>query len=63
VASAYGLMVEEFNRASYNFLQNEGCDDMGNEYATLHDWLTKDHKEFVDRTPYQKGDDYLDVGF
>jgi hypothetical protein len=63
VAPAYGLTVEELSRTMYDYLQCEGCDDMGNEYTTLHAWLTKPHGEFVDRTPYQKGDDFLDEGF
>jgi hypothetical protein len=58
VAEGYGLTREEFRAAQLNFLQNEGYDDMGNEYYTLHDWLTRPHGEFVDRTPYQKGDDW-----
>ena len=57
VAAAYGLTIEEFNRASYNFLQSEGFDDMGKEYNTLHDWLVVPHKEFIDRTPRYKGDE------
>jgi len=57
VAAGYGLTIEEFNRASYIFLQSEGYDDMGNEYNTLHDWLVVPHKEFIDRTPRYKGDE------
>jgi len=58
VAQAYGLSIEELSRAMSNFLQGEGFDAMGNEYDNLHDWLTIPHGEFVDRTPYQKGDDW-----
>jgi len=58
VAAGYGLSREEFRSAQLDFLQNEGYDDMGHEYYTLHDWLCKPHGEFVDHTPYQKGDDW-----
>ena len=58
VAPAYGLTVEELSRTMYDYLQCEGCDDMGNEYATLHAWLIVPHGIFVDRTPWQKGDDW-----
>lgn len=59
VAAAYGLTVSEFSRAQMDYLQNEGYDGMGNEYETLHDWLTVTHRnEVVDKTPWQKGDDY-----
>jgi len=58
VAIAYGLTVEEFNRASYDWLQSEGCTDDGEEFLNLHDWLTKPRKEYRDNTPYQKGDDW-----
>ena len=58
VAAAYGLTVEQFSQASMDFLQNEGYDGSGNEYQTLHDWLTQDHNRgSEDRTPWQKGDD------
>jgi hypothetical protein len=60
VAAGYGLTIEEFNRASYDFLQSEGYDDMGNEYNSLHYWLIIPHKEFIDRTPRYKADD-LDI--
>ncbi len=57
VAAAFGLTVDEFKRARLDFLEGEGFDQDGNEYDTLYDWLTKDHKQFIDNTPYQKGDD------
>lgn len=57
VAMAYGLTIDELNRAMNNFLQSEGYDGEGNEYNSLHDWLTIPHGEFVDKTPYQKGDE------
>ena len=56
VAKAYGLTIEEFSIASLDFLQNEGFDSNGNEYDTLHDWLLGNHKEIIDNTPWQKGD-------
>jgi hypothetical protein len=58
VARSYGLTVQELSKAMTDFLQNEGYDDMDNEYNNLHAWLTRPHREFVDRTPYQKGDDW-----
>jgi len=58
VAVAYGLTTEELSRAMQDFLQNEGFDGEGNEYHSLHDWLTKPHGKFIDRTPWQKGDNW-----
>ena len=40
VAQAYGLTVAELGNEMYQFLQNEGYDEDGNEYHNLHDWLT-----------------------
>ena len=60
VARAYGLSIEEFTQASLDFLQCEGYDSNVKEYNTLHDWLIGNHKEMVDNTPWQKGDDLND---
>lgn len=58
VAAAYGLTVDEYNCAATDFLQNEGYDSNGNEYATLHDWLISNRRyQSEDNTPWQKGDD------
>ena len=57
VAPQYGLTVEEFRGAMYDWQQNEGFDGDGNEYETLHDWLTIPHNTRHDNTPYMKGDD------
>lgn len=58
LAEAYGLTLDEFNKADLAFLENEGYDSQGNEYDTLHQWLIRGHKQFHDNTPYQKGDEY-----
>ena len=58
VAAAYGLTLIEFNNAAADWICSEGYDGMGNEYETLHDWLTGKHQDnIIDKTPYQKSDD------
>lgn len=58
VAVVYGLTVGELQTAMANFLNSEGYDSEGNEYANLHLWLIKPHGQFIDPTPWQKGDDW-----
>lgn len=41
LAKKYGLTPEELKSAELSFLENEGFDDNGNEYETLHDWLNR----------------------
>lgn len=57
VAEQYGLTERELREAEYDFVNCEGFDGQGNEYANLHEWLTIEHNTRRDNTPFMKGDD------
>ena len=56
VAQAYGLTEAELRQAALDWQNCEGFDGDGNEYETLHDWITQEHNTRRDNTPWQKGD-------
>lgn len=60
IAATFGLTVDEFQAAQRAYVENEGFDGDGNEYETLHDWLTLPHNTRRDKTPFHKGDDNID---
>jgi len=58
-AKKMGLTLEQLRDHAISFLQNEGCDEAGNEYATLEDWINK--KPVVDT--YDGGKDAGMMGY
>ncbi len=41
LAAKYHITEEKLNREWMAFVQNEGYDDVGNEYETFGDWLNR----------------------
>lgn len=56
-ATHYGLTTAEFRREYAAFVQSEGWDDNGREYATLDAWMRRARAPIADPTPWHKGDD------
>jgi hypothetical protein len=56
LAEKYNLTIEQVQRESYDFLQNEGYDKNGNEHEKIDSWLCREKMQNKSYEPIHKED-------